>query len=148
MKNMKKLAAFAGGIGGALFASPFAVMAATEEASLGEKMVRGLLNTVMGICIVFLVLLLIAWIISLFKYINKFAASREAKNAPAPAPAPAVVEPEPEEDSAGLSDDLELVAVITAAIHAYEQAQGNDIPADALVVRSIRKVGKAKWQNA
>lgn len=147
MKNSKKIAAFAGGIGGVLLASPLTAMAAEESASLGEKMVRGLLNTVMGICIVFLVLLLIAWIISLFKYINKFAAGREAKNAPAPAPA--VTEPEVvEEVSEELSDDLELVAVITAAIHAYEEAQGNDVPADALVVRSIRKVGKANWQNA
>lgn len=147
MKNMKKIAAFAGGIGAVLFADPLAVMAATEEASLGEKMMRGLLNTVMGICIVFLVLLLIAWIISLFKYINKFAESRGAKNAPVPALV--VAEPEKSEEVIEeLSDDLELVAVITAAIHAYEQAQGNDIPADALVVRSIRKAGKAKWQNA
>ncbi len=149
MKNIKKIAAFAGGTGGVLFASPLAVMAATEEsASLGEKMVRALLNTVMGICIVFLVLLLIAWIISLFKYINKFAASREAKNAPAQAPVAAEPKPVDEEADQELSDDLELVAVITAAIHAYEESQGNDIPADGLVVRSIRKAGKAKWQNA
>ena len=126
MKNIKKIAVFAGGAVGALAANPLTAMAATqteEKRGFGETMLYALLNTVMGICIVFLVLLLIAWIISLFKYINKF---------------------EKEE----LSDDLELVAVITAAIHAYEEAQGNDVPADGLVIRSIRRANRAGWQNA
>ena len=128
MKNIKKIAAFAGGIFGVLFANPFVAMAATEatqKKSLGERMMTALLNTVMGILIVFIVLLLIAWIISLFKYINKFEANQE-----------------------DLSDDLELVAVVTAAIHAYEEVEGIEVPADGLVIRSIRKVGKANWRNA
>ena len=103
-----------------------------------------LLNTVMGIVIVFLVLLLISKIISLFKYIYKFEQGKATKKVEAEAPAPVEAE-EPQEE---LSDDLELVAVITAAIHAYEEAQGNEIPVEGLVVRSIRKAGKAKWQNA
>ncbi len=84
MKNIKKIAAFAGGIFGVLFANPFVAMAATEatqKKSLGERMMTALLNTVMGILIVFIVLLLIAWIISLFKYINKFEANQAAKKA-------------------------------------------------------------------
>ena len=44
------------------------------------------------------------------------------------------------------ADDLELIAVITAAIHAYEEAQGNTVNGD-LVVRSIRK-RNSRWQNA
>ncbi|MDE7325302.1 MAG: OadG family protein [Lachnospiraceae bacterium] len=152
MKNIKKIAACAGGIFGALLANPFVAMAATEatqKKSLGERMLTALLNTVMGIMIVFIVLLLIAWIISLFKYINKFEASQAAKKA-----AMTVVEEVPvpvetvEAAKEELSDDLELVAVVTAAIHAYEESQGNEVPADGLVVRSIRKVGKANWQNA
>lgn len=149
MKNIKKIAVFAGGVVGALAANPFTAMAATqteEKRSLGETMLYALLNTVMGICIVFLVLLLIAWIISLFKYINKFEKERAAKEA---APAPVAPEPAPEiVEEEELSDDLELVAVITAAIHAYEEAQGNDVPADGLVIRSIRKANRASWQNA
>lgn len=157
MKNIKKIAGFAGGVFGALLASPFTAMAETApaetaERSLGETMGYALLNTVMGIVIVFLVLVLIAWIISLFKYINKFETSRAAKKAAKEAPkaeeAPEALATLAEEASEELSDDLELVAVITAAIHAYEEAQGNDVPADGLVVRSIRKVNKAKWQNA
>lgn len=153
MKNIKKLTGVAGGIVAALLANPFMAMAATEageKKSLGATMLTALLNTVMGIVIVFLVLLLIAWIISLFKYINKFETSRAAKKAGETAvpetTAAAPVEEEAVEEE--LSDDLELVAVITAAIHAYEEAQGNDVPADSLVVRSIRRADKAKWQNA
>ena len=74
-----------------LFANPFVAMAATEatqKKSLGERMMTALLNTVMGILIVFIVLLLIAWIISLFKYINKFEANQAAKKA-AQTPMPA-----------------------------------------------------------
>ena len=52
------------------------------------------------------------------------------------------------EEEEDLSDDLELVAVVTAAIHAYEEAEGIEVPADGLVIRSIRKVGKANWRNA
>ena len=47
-----------------------------------------------------------------------------------------------------LSDDLELVAVITAAIHSYEEAQGNVVPPNGLMVRSIKKVNRSRWQNA
>jgi len=152
MKNIKKIAVFAGGAAGALAANPLTAMAATqteEKRGFGETMLYALLNTVMGICIVFLVLLLIAWIISLFKYINKFEKERAAKEAVA-APAPVVEEPVQEEilEEEELSDDLELVAVVTAAIHAYEEAQGNDVPADGLVIRSIRRANRAGWQNA
>lgn len=121
-----------------------------EEKSLGERMGTALLNTVMGIAIVFIVLLLISALISCFKYINKFemrAKSKKEQAAVSSAPVEtttASVE-EVEED---LADDLELVAVITAAIHAYEEAQGNDVPADGLVVRNIRRVNRTKWQNA
>lgn len=149
MKNIKRLTSIAGSAIGALLANPVTAMAATEaeEKSFGETMQYALMNTVMGISIVFVVLLLISFIISLFKYIGKIEAKRAAKKNQAAEPAkvetPAAAVAEEE-----LSDDLELVAVITAAIHAYEEAQGNNIPADGLVVRSIRKVNKAKWQNA
>lgn len=149
MKNIKKMAGAASGILGVILASPLTAVAATEageKKSLGETMMTALLNTVMGICIVFCALVLIAWIISLFKYINKFEANRAAKKAASVASVvPVLEEIVPEEE---LSDDLELVAVITAAVHAYEEASGNDVPAGELVVRSIRKVGRTKWQNA
>ena len=46
-----------------------------------------------------------------------------------------------------LADDSELVAVISAAIAAYEADNGS-ASSDGFVVRSIRKVNKSKWQNA
>ena len=119
-------------------------------ASIADAMAEATVNTVIGITVVFLALLFISFVISLFKYINKFeqklankkAAKIQApKAAPTAAPAPApVVEAEPE------MDDLELIAVITAAIHAYEEAQGNVVEGD-LVVRSIKKRNN-RWQNA
>ena len=116
-------------------------------ASIEDAMAEATVNTIIGITVVFLALLFISFVISLFKYINKFeqklADKKAGKAAPAPqqAPAPApVVEAEPE------TDDLELIAVITAAIHAYEEAQGNSVTGD-LVVRSIKK-RNSRWQNA
>lgn len=70
---MKKIKGIAGLAFGAFFtalAAPLTTMAATEQKrSFGETMGYALLNTLMGIVIVFLVLLLISKIISLFKYI-------------------------------------------------------------------------------
>ncbi len=98
--------------------------------SIGSIMGRAGLNTVMCMSIVFLVLIFIALLISCFKLIGgtqsggkKAEPAQEA--VPAPAPIPAV-----EED---LTDDLELVAVITAAIAAAEETEC----ADGLMVRSI-----------
>ncbi len=102
-----------------------------------ETMGRAGLNTALGIGIVFLMLIIISCIISLLKLAN-----RPEKKAPA-APAPKAASVEADE-----TDDLELIAVISAAICAYEQAQGNAVSSDSLVVRSIRKVNKSKWQNA
>lgn len=103
----------------------------------GDVLKRALENTVMGIIIVFCMLLLISFIISLLKLVNKIG-----KKTVAPATTPVV-----DTDGDGV-DDLELVAVITAAIYEYEKANGNDVEAGGLVVRSIRKVNKSKWQNA
>lgn len=96
--------------------------------SIGSIMGRAGLNTVMCMSIVFMVLIFIALLISCFKFIggaqdNSKKADTVAEAVPAPAP---VVE----ED---LTDDLELVAVITAAIAAAEETEC----ADGLVVRSI-----------
>ena len=101
---------------------------------MGEKMEQAGLNTLMGLGIVFLMLIFLSFLISQFKHISKLT----EKNKPAapaaltPAPAPAVVEEEPEEE---LADDGELVAVIAAAIAAYEGSTSTD----GFVVRSIKR---------
>ena len=116
-------------------------------ASIEDAMAEATVNTIIGITVVFLALLFISFVISLFKYINKFeqklADKKAGKAAPAPQPAPA---PAPVVETAPETDDLELIAVITAAIHAYEEAQGNAVSGD-LVVRSIKK-RNSRWQNA
>ncbi|MBO4485254.1 MAG: OadG family protein [Lachnospiraceae bacterium] len=103
-----------------------------------KTMERAGLNTALGIGIVFLMLILISCIIALLKLANRPAKAAPAAKEPVKQAAPAADE----------ADDTELVAVIAAAICAYEAAQGNAVSPDSLVVRSIRKVNKSKWQNA
>ena len=111
--------------------------------TLGEKMSKAALNTVMGLAVVFVMLIFISLIIYCFKFIHEAeeraaAKKKAAEPAPAPAPAPAVEETVEEED------DLELVAVIAAAIAASEGTDPN-----GLVVRSIKRVGKTNnWKRA
>lgn len=106
----------------------------------GERLSKAGLNTLMGMGTVFLVLIFISFLISLFKYIHEWEEKSKKNNAPAPAaPAPAPVAAEEEE----LVDDLELVAVITAAIAASENTS-----ADGLVVRSIKRAPASKWKRA
>ncbi len=117
-------------------------------ASIEDAMAEATVNTIIGITVVFLALLFISFVISLFKYINKFEqklAEKKAGKAPAPKAEPAPA-PAPVTEAAPEMDDLELIAVITAAIHAYEEAQGNVVEGD-LVVRSIKK-RNSRWQNA
>lgn len=112
------------------------------DGELGEKLGNAGLNTLMGMGVVFVVLILISLVISAFGLINKAEARKKAA-APAPAPAPAVQAPAVEQQEEDLTDDLELVAVIAAAIAASE----NTSP-DGLVVRSIRKVSsRNQWKR-
>ena len=93
------------------------------------------MNTLLGMGTTFAVLILLALVIALFGKVvggasNKAAASKTA--APSAAPAAAVPVAMEEEN---LADDMELVAVIAAAVAAFEGKQS----ADGFVVRSIRK---------
>jgi len=44
----------------------------SPEYSLGEKMTKAGMNTIMGMGVVFVVLIFISWVISMFKYISVF----------------------------------------------------------------------------
>lgn len=107
---------------------------------LDERLKYAALNTLVGLAVVFLVLTLIIFIISLFKFIpylqEKFSKKTSSSEAIDNALAQIVQQEEAEEE---LVDDYELVAVITAAIQAY---MGSEAPADGLIVRSIRRVGR------
>ena len=106
-----------------------AMVFAEAEESMGETMKKAGLNTLMGIGIVFCVLVFLSLIISLFKLIPSPKKPEPVRSIPAPA-APAAFEEEAEDET----DDLELVAVITAAIAASE----GKAP-EGYMVRSIRR---------
>ena len=112
---------------------------------LGKTLQRAGLNTLMGIGTVFVMLILLSLLISLFKFIpnpeaKKAAeakaakAAKAAKEAEAASAAPAVQAAEE-----NLADDGELVAVIAAAIAAAEGTT-----TDGFVVRSIRKAKRSR----
>ena len=135
-------------------------MTFTPDYSIGEKLGKASLNMLMGMGTVFVVLLFISFIISRLKMVNSWGTKKEDKTvkeaAPAPVkpaePVPAPVKPaEPEPAPAELEeaceenlvDDLELVAVITAAISAAQK-----VPVEGLVVRSIRRKSGSNWKRS
>lgn len=109
---------------------------------MGVLMQRAGMNTLMGLGIVFLTLLFLSALIAQLHIIPDMIEKKTKKNAPAPAPA-AVPAPAPVVEEEDLTDDLELVAVITAAIAASENTSS-----DGFVVRSIKKANKRNWQRA
>lgn len=115
----------------------YTVLAATEsEPGMGEKLKNAALNTVIGLTIVFAVLVLISAIISMFSLIpkiQKFFADRkkvETVDSVEKAIEHIIVKEE-------RVDDLEIIAVITAAICAATNKSS-----DSFVVRSVKKVGR------
>ncbi len=120
-------------------------MVVNVDYTMGEKMTNAALNTLLGMGTVFAVLILISLIISLFGFIPKIQAAFAKKDK--------VSETEKSVDNtiaqiiqAEEADDTELIAVISAAIAAYEAANGGS--SDGVVIRSVRKVNRNKWQNA
>ena len=97
--------------------------------SLGEIMQKAALNTVMGIMTVFVILVLISFVIfgfNIVPYLEKKLSKDEQKQD--------AVSAETFEASEDVTDDLELVAVIAAAI-----ASDTGAPTDSFVVRSIKR---------
>lgn len=112
----------------------------SAENSMSEILTKSGLNTLLGMGTVFSVLIFISIIISLFSFIPKLeAAFRKPKEEPQAAPAAAV--PAPEETVEPETDDLELIAVISAAIAACEGTG-----TDGFIVRSIRRRPSNKWK--
>lgn len=110
------------------------------DTTFGELMGKAGLNTLIGMGTVFAVLLFISFIISLFKYIPKIQESfqKKAKNADVGVQN-GVNQIENKEaqnvETVDESDDLELVAVIAAAVASFE----GQTSTDGFVVRSIRR---------
>ena len=114
--------------------------------TLGEKMEKAALNTLLGMGTVFIVLILIMLIIMAFGIIPKiekaFAGKKAKNNVSADAAVDNTIAQIVEKEE--LSDDTELVAVIAAAIAASEGAATTD----GFVVRSIKRANTNKWQRA
>ena len=108
--------------------------------SMGELMGKAALNTLIGMGTVFVVLILISLIISCFSLIPKIEAAFKKKE-PAKEEKKDVVDQIIEKEE--LADDSELVAVISAAIAAYEAEAGGST--DGFVVRSIKRRPSNKW---
>lgn len=105
------------------------------SATVGELMGRAGLNTLIGMGTVFAVLILISLLISCFKFISRIQEGGRKKAAAKSAVEETAVQESAQEAVEEETDDLELVAVITAAIAAFEA----DAPAGGFVVRSIRR---------
>ena len=103
----------------------------------GEILEKAGLNTIIGMGIVFIVLIFIAIIIWIM---GKILAPKKKKAAVAePVVAAAPAEPVAE----AVTDDTELIAVISAAI-----AAASGTSSDGFVVRSIKRRSDNKWNRA
>ena len=115
-------------------------MSVDVKYSFATTMKNAALNTVMGLGTVFVILVMLIFLISLFQFIPGSGAQQEKakkkaaeKAAANPAPAPVAAAPVQE------ADNSELIAVIAAAIAASEGTS-----TDGFVVRSIRKINRKK----
>ena len=113
---------------------------------IGSAIGDAAINTVICLIMVFAVLIFISFLISLFKYIpmleEKFS-KKEVKSAIAETAVQNTVAQIEVKEEEELSDDLELVAVITAAI-----AASTGTSTDGFVVRSIKRSNNSKWAKA
>lgn len=127
-------------------AEPYVIteIVVAAQYSMAELMKEAGMNTIMGMGIVFLVLIFICFVISLFKYLPGSGAQKqkpEAKESPVATPAsvPVAVQAVSNEN---LVNDKELVAVITAAIMAANGSGSAITSSDQLIVRSIKRVSR------
>lgn len=106
--------------------------------NLGTMLANAGANTLIGMGVVFAVLILISFIIYLFKFIHRAeekVAGRKKENEEKTPGTVTQKQEAPESDA----DSTELVAVIAAAIAAYEGRS-----ADGIIVRSIRRIPEAR----
>lgn len=106
--------------------------------TFGETMTKAALNTLMGMGTVFAVLILIIILISSFALIPKIQAAFSGKKEEKPVAETKVVQQIVKNEEVAyedVTDDAELVAVIAAAIAAYEGSGS----ASGYVVRSLKR---------
>lgn len=103
--------------------------------SLQEALATGGETTALGLCIVFLVLIILMLVLKVMEKIFY----KKDKGAPAAAPAPAAAAP------TAPADDAELIAVLTAAVAASLNTSTYN-----LKIKSYRRVGTSSpaWRRA
>ena len=112
----------------------------------GDAIKYALEMTLLGMGMIFSVLAILWGVLAIFKLV--FARpKKEKKNSEAPKSEPAVnVTAEPVAAPVAATDDSELIAVLTAAIAAYEAEQNpNAAPANFRVVSYRRANGGRSW---
>lgn len=109
--------------------------------ALGEIFRVALIDTILGMGTVFVVLIFISLIISCFGPVSKKIESFTNKGKKEEEDVKQEVAPSKQEviEEEELVDDLELVAVITAAIAAYDE-----VGTDGFIVRSIKRSNRNK----
>jgi len=129
----------------------------TPDYSLGEKMASAAENMAVGLITVFAILVILIFVISLFRFVpnpeNKkakkqaeAAVSKKAEQSAATGSAAAPAGKNRAADSTApvQGTDTEIAAVIAAAIAA---AMEENPSASGYVVRSVRKVGTRRWKR-
>ena len=110
------------------------------EKTMSENLAEAGINSLIGIVIVFVALLLMSYIISGFKLIYNAEQKKKEKISEKNLTAQGIQNTVSQIAASELSiDNFELTAVITAAISEYEEAQGNYFT-NGMVVRSIKKI--------
>ena len=113
--------------------------------AMNEILTKAGLNTVLGMGTVFAVLIFLAFLISMMKYIPNLLGMVSQKGTESAEPVVQISQPSAPSTAAvqkvDTVDDLELIAVITAAIAAQEGTT-----TDGFVVRSIRRRPSNKWR--
>ena len=113
----------------------------SADYTISENMEKAGLNTLLGMGTTFAILIFLSLIISMFKFLpgsGGMKAKEDKKAAPLDNAVSQIAARE-ELASENEIDNGELVAVITAAIAAYEASSGSTTGSDGFVVRSIRR---------
>ena len=119
-------------------------LSAEQQITMAQKLEKAGLNTLFGMLFIFAVLIFISLVIKALSLVPKFLAKKDQKEEAKQEETTVVEHPVVQtEDLTG----AELTAVMMAAIMAYT-ADNAEVPADGLVVRSIRRKGNGSWKNA
>lgn len=107
----------------------------SNSAPLSDRLMMGLQTALLGMGVIFVVLIILWAVLSVFKLV--FYKGKAEEKAVEPTPAPAVVESVPAAPAPAAQNDEEIVAAITAAI-----AVMLDVPQTSFRVVSFKRSAK------